>query len=88
MKAILIIILSISLIGCASNLCVQKSEYVITTFNESIVYIKDGDVGQQLYRYWKQGEWDKECIVVLLDTVQFKKLYEKSYISKRGDKRR
>lgn len=88
MKTILMIILSISLTGCASNLCVQKSEYVITTFDESIVYIKDGEVGQKLYGYWEEGQWDKECIVVLLDTVQFKKLYEKSYISKRGNKRR
>jgi len=79
----LIIILSISLTGCASNFHIQKSEHVITTIDQSVIYIKDGDVGKQLYKLYETGQWGDDFIVVMLDSVQFKLLYEKSYISKR-----
>lgn len=69
--------------GCASNFHVQKSEYVVTTIDQSVIYIKDGDIGKQLYKFYEDGEWGNDYIVVMLDTVQFKLLYEKSHISKR-----
>lgn len=77
------IILGISLTGCASNMCVQKSKHVITTLDESVVYIKDSEIGQHLYKYYNEGIWGEELIVVMLDTTQFNELYENSISSSR-----
>mgnify|MGYP001086445697 CR=1 FL=1 len=84
MKRTLIILLaSILLAGCAANFHVQKSEHVVTTIDRSVIYIKEGDVGNTLYKHYMEGEWGDDYIVVMLDSIQFKQLYEKSYISKR-----
>lgn len=83
----LFILSSLLLAGCASDLYVQKSDLVVTTIDESIIYIKDGDLGKQLYEHWNQGSWGDNHIVVLLDTAEFKELYEKSYISRRSNRK-
>ena len=83
MKILTILLASILLVGCATNSHVQKSEHVVTTIDQSVIYIKEGEVGNTLYEHYMEGQWGDEYIVVILDTVQFKLLYEKSYISKR-----
>lgn len=84
----LFILSSLLLAGCASNFYVQKSDLVVTTIDESIIYIKDGELGKQLYEHWNQGSWGDDHVVVLLDTAEFKELYEKSYISRRSNRAR
>ena len=88
MKTILIATLLFITTGCATVL-VEQSDVVVTTPDEQVIYVKATEKGQLVYDNWLEGLWgDTSTVLILLDTVEYNNLYEKSYISKRRNKRR
>ncbi len=88
MKQLLIGTLLFITTGCASVL-IEQSDVVVTTLDEQVIYVKATEKGQLVYDNWSKGLWgDTSTVLILLDTVEYNNLYEKSYISKRRNKRR
>ena len=88
MKQLLIATLLFITTGCATVL-VEQSDVVVTTPDEQVIYVKATETGQLVYDNWSKGLWgDTSTVLILLDTVEYNNLYEKSYISKRRNKRR
>jgi len=65
-----------------------KSELVLASVNDSILLIKDNDLGHHLYETWLTGAWGDEHLVILMDTTYFNKIYEESYTSRGSNKGR
>jgi hypothetical protein len=86
-KFYFVTIIGIIMTSCATNY-VAQSDVVVTSWDESIVYIKDNEIGKHIYDHWSQGCWGDSTIVMLVDSIEFNKLYEKSYTSRRGSQRR
>jgi len=65
----------ILLAGCSmeKNSLVQQSEFVITTRNEKVVWIKDSDVGRMIYPTWERGVYGP-VEVHLVDEYSFNTL--------------
>lgn len=82
----LFIIIGILMTSCATSY-VAQSDIAISSWDESIVYIKDTELGKEIYEHWKDGDWGDSSTVILLSPEEFDNIYEKSYISKRGSKR-
>jgi len=57
-----------------------KSELVLASVNDSILLIKDNDVGHHLYETWLTGAWGNDHVVILMDTLYFNKIYEELYM--------
>lgn len=44
------------------------------------------NMSKELNEHWNKGSWGDNHIIVLIDTAEFKELYEKSYISRRSNR--
>jgi len=73
--------------SCVSSTYVKKSEIAVASWDEGIVFIKNTTLGQEIYNNWLEGSWGDTTEVILLDSVEFNKLYEKSYTSRRSNKK-
>ena len=71
--------------SCVSSTYVQQSDIAISSWDETIVFIQETERGKQLYNNWISGYWGDSTIVILLDSTEFIKLYEKSYTSRRSN---
>lgn len=80
MKKLALIVL---LTSCSASAYIKKSDFVITNKTEKVVFIKNNNVGKMIYQSWTNNEDHKDKIIVLVDTANFKKIYEKSYKSRR-----
>lgn len=57
-----------------------KSELVLASVNDSVLLIKNNNVGNHLYETWLSGAWGNDHVVILMDTLYFNKIYEESYM--------
>lgn len=76
MKKLISISLLVILASCGSAdtvALVQKSDIVISTPDERIVWIKDDQHGAALYEYWQKGTFG-EVEVHLVSTEKFEKM--------------
>lgn len=80
MKKLILILL---LTSCSTSAYIKKSDFVILNKNEKIVFIKNDNIGKMIYEIWINNKSYENEIVVLLDTINFKKVYEKSYKPRR-----
>ncbi len=59
-----------------------KSDVILASVNDSVLLIKDNDLGHHLYETWLTGAWGNDHVVILMDTTYFNKIYEESYTSR------
>tara|TARA_R110001632_G_scaffold172382_1_gene291760 strand:+ start:937 stop:1185 length:249 start_codon:yes stop_codon:yes gene_type:complete len=71
------------LTSCSTFTYIKKSDFVITNRTEEVVFIKNNNIGKMIYESWVKNKDHEDKIIVLVDTTNFKKIYEKSYTPRR-----
>ena len=87
-KFLFIAIIGIIVTSCATTY-VAYSETIVSTKDKDIIYIKNTNIGNYIYKCWKNDTLNKSNnIVILMDTVEFNRLYEESYKPRRNNPKR
>jgi len=75
MKTAILAIGVIVLSSCSSSKdLIQRSDVAITTKDEKILYLKDSQMGRQIYDTWMSGVYGTETQVYLVSEPDFEKM--------------
>lgn len=72
----IIFLIAILTTSCSASkdVYIMRSNVVVTSENQKIIYIKDDSVGSLIYKHWQSGCYGNDYIPVLVTDHTFMKL--------------